>query len=167
MMNTAQWLAREIADTRDWTLKLLADLDGADWTFQPSPGTAHALWLCGHLAASQQVLIHERALGKPFLDPEFIAHFPIGRDVASADQHQYPPVSSVLATMADVHERTLAAVSVMTDSFLAEPCWGKDGAPHPHYTDKLGAIVHASRHEAFHAGQIATIRRMLGKTFLR
>ena len=49
----------------------------------------------------------------------------------------------------------------------SEPAFGKDGAVHPHYTDKLGAVSHCARHEAFHAGQLATIRRLLGKPFLR
>ena len=55
----------------------------------------------------------------------------------------------------------------MSDAKLSEPAYGKDGAPHPHYTRVAGAVGHASRHEAFHAGQIALLRRLLGKQFLR
>ena len=47
------------------------------------------------------------------------------------------------------------------------PAFGKDGGKHPHYDTKLEAIGHISRHEAFHAGQLATLRRLLGKSFLR
>lgn len=52
-MTHADLLAQQMDDTRDWTLKLLDDLQGDDWTFQPRPGMAHALWLCGHLAFAQ------------------------------------------------------------------------------------------------------------------
>ena len=55
----------------------------------------------------------------------------------------------------------------MDDALLAERAYGADGARHPHYDDKSGAVSHCNRHEAFHAGQIATIRRLLGKSFLR
>ena len=56
----------------------------------------------------------------------------------------------------------------MSDSLLDEPAFGADGkSPHPHYKDKRGAVAHCNRHEAFHAGQLAMIRRLLGKTFLR
>ena len=63
--------------------------------------------------------------------------------------------------------RTLAGVRGMSDDLLGEPAWGKDGRPHPHYRDKVGAVPHCAGHEAFHAGQLALIRRMLGKAFLR
>jgi hypothetical protein len=43
-MKLAEVLAEQMHWTRDWTLKLLADLRGDDWTFQPGAGLAHALW---------------------------------------------------------------------------------------------------------------------------
>lgn len=166
-MQVQQVLVDQLNGTREWTLKLLADFKGNDWTFQPKPGLAHALWLCGHLAGSQNLLIHVRCLGKPILDESFTRHFPIGGPVKSAAEHDYPPVETVLATMHDVHARTCAAVAGMSDALLAEPAFGGDGKPHPHYKDKLGVVSHCNRHEAFHAGQIAMLRRLLGKSFLR
>jgi len=167
-MTNAELLARQIDDTRDWTLKLIADFSGDEWTFQPQPGLAHALWLCGHLACAQDLLVHIRCLGQAGLvDEAFSRHFPIGSPVASASDHDYPSVESVRATFDRVHAATIAAVRSMSDALLAEAAFGGDGKPHPHYTDKAGAVSHCSRHEAFHAGQIATIRRLLGKSFLR
>lgn len=168
MMDLREALARDLDGSRDWTAKLLADFKGDDWTFQPAPGLAHALWLCGHLACSENLLVHIRCLAQPsLLDDAFVAHFPIGGPVKSASEHRYPPVEEVLATMADVHQRTLAAIRAMPVEVLSEPAFGKDGAPHPHYQDKAGAIAHCNRHEAFHAGQIALLRRLRGKSFLR
>jgi hypothetical protein len=69
--------------------------------------------------------------------------------------------------MDEMHRGTLEAIAGMTDALLAQPAWGKDGAPHPHYKTKLGAVTHCARHEAFHAGQLALIRRLRGKSFLR
>ncbi len=85
----------------------------------------------------------------------------------SGGPHDYPPSERILEVMADTHSKTLAAVRGMSDELLAQSAFGKDGAIHPHYTDKLGAVSHCARHEAFHAGQLATIRRLLGKPFLR
>lgn len=166
-MAVADLLAEQLDGTRAWTLKLLADFAGDDWTFQPAAGLAHAVWLCGHMACSQHLLIHVRCLGRPLLDEVFAAHFPIGGPVPAAGAHAYPPIAEIRAIMADVHARTLAAVRRMSDALLAEPCAGKDGAPHPHYADKRGAVSHCDRHEAFHAGQLALIRRLRGKAFLR
>lgn len=167
-MNTLQLLADQLDGTRDWTLKLLADFRGEDWSFAPAPGLAHATWLAGHLAVSQHTLIHVRVLGRGVLDEAFVAHFPIGGPVKSTREHDYPPIDAILRTLSDVHARTLAAIRGMDEKILATPAFAADGkSPHPHYHDKLGVITHANRHEAFHAGQLATIRRLLGRAFLR
>lgn len=166
-MTLAQRLADQLDGARDWTLRLMADLKGDDWTWQPAAGLAHATWVAGHLAASQNVLVHVRCLGRGVLDEAFAAHFPIGGPIPSTREHDYPPLEALRAEMDRVHAATLAAVRGMSDALLAEPCAGKDGAPHPHYRDKFGAVTHCGRHEAFHAGQLALIRRLRGKPFLR
>ncbi len=167
-MTQAELLAEQLVDTRDWTLKLIADLSGDDWRFQPAAGLAHPLWICGHLASAQDTLIHTRCLGGGVLDRTFKSHFPLGAAVKSCQEYDYPPVDEVLAVMADVQAKTVDAVRGMNDALLAEPAFGADGqTPHPHYKDKCGAVSHSVRHEAFHAGQLATVRRLLGKPFLR
>lgn len=166
-MPIAEVLAEQLDATRDWTLKLIADLNGDDWRFAPAAGLAHPIWLCGHLVVSQDVLIHTRCLGRGILDPAFVARFPIGGPVPAADQAEYPSPEEIRRIMDETHAKTLAAVRGMSDALLAEPAFGKDGAVHPHYRDKRGAVSHCARHEAFHAGQLAMIRRLLGKPFLR
>lgn len=168
-MTLSQLLVQQLIDTRDWTTLLLADMQGDDWTFQPKPGFSHVLWMCGHLAFAQNTLIHVRCMDTDgILDDSFLKHFPIGADVLSANDYDFPPVEDVLATMKEVHEKTLGVVGTMSDDFLTEPAYAADGNTlHPHYKDKGGAVSHCIRHEAFHAGQIATIRRMVGKAFLR
>jgi len=167
-MTTSEFLAEQLDGTRGWTLKLIADLKGGDWMFQPSPGMSHALWLCGHLACSEHLLIHVRCLNRGTLGEDFTRHFPIGAAVKSAKEYDFPSVEAVLATMREVHEKTLAAIRGMSDALLNEPAYAADGKSlHPHYKDKRGVVAHCNRHEAFHAGQIASLRRMLGKAFLR
>ncbi|MGB0715596.1 MAG: DinB family protein [Phycisphaerae bacterium] len=166
-MNQADLLAEELDGTRDWTLKLLADLSGDDWKFMPGDGLPHALWLCGHFAVAQHLLVHVRCLSAPVLEDSFIAHFPIGAPVKSTTEHDYPSPETILQVMETTHAQTIAAIKGMGDALLAEPATGAEGKPHPHYRDKRGAVMHCNRHEAFHAGQLATIRRLLGKPFLR
>ena len=84
-MGDTETLIESIEGSRDWTLKLVADLSGDDWTFQPADGLQHALWLCGHLASSQQTLVLMRCLGREKSDAEFMAHFPLGGSVKSAE----------------------------------------------------------------------------------
>src|SRR5262245_35169061 len=122
-MRLSDVLATQLNGTRDWTLKLLADLGGDDWSLQPGPGLAHVRYLIGHLTVSQDVLIHVRCLGKSILDPSFAAHFPIGAPIRSVTECEFPPVEKILQLMTSVHERTLTAVREMSDSLLAEPAW--------------------------------------------
>lgn len=167
-MTISEFLAEELQDTREWTRKLIADLHGDDWVFQPAPGLAHPLWICGHLAVSQHTLVFVRCLKQNILVESFSRHFPIGGPIASAKDYGYPNIANILDTMEDMHEQTVAAVHGMSDALLSEPAFAADGkSPHPHYKDKRGAVAHCNRHEAFHAGQLAMIRRLLGKQFLR
>ncbi len=166
-MTSGELLAGQLAETRNWTLKILDDFADEDWSHQPAPGMGHAIWLCGHIAVAQYLLVHQRCFNRQFLDPAFLGHFPIGAPVKSVAEHEYPGIDDILQMMADIHARTLDTVRAATDEVLAEPAFGQDGAEHPHYRDKLGAISHCDRHEAFHAGQLASIRRLRGKTFLR
>jgi len=166
-MTQGELLASQLAETRNWLMMLLADFSGSDWTFQPAPGVQHALWLCGHMASSQNTLLFQRCLGRSEIDPEIGRHFRPGELVKSAKEYAWPSSGAVLTAMHALHEKSLAAVRGMSDAMLAEPAYGKDGGKHPHYDTKFGAISHMDRHEAFHAGQIAMLRRLLGKSFLR
>lgn len=163
-MSLAETLAEQIDGARDWTLKILADFEGEDWTFQPGSGLAHATWICGHLAVAQNSLLFQRVLERPVLDDAFIAHFKLGQPVAPADSHPYPPLDEIRRVMDQTHQATLEAVRSLASSKLVEPA---PGPPHPHFQNVLGLVTHIGRHESFHTGQLATIRRLRGKTFLR
>jgi uncharacterized damage-inducible protein DinB len=166
-MTMTELLADQIDVSRDWTLKLIADLAGDDWTHQPAPGLQHALWLCGHLAVAEHLLVITRCVGGDPPDAAFAKHFGIGCPVSSSTETDWPSPQSVVDKMAETHAEVLGAVREMPVAKLDEPCYGQDGAVHPHYKTVAGALAHCARHESFHAGQIATIRRLLGKPFLR
>jgi hypothetical protein len=167
-MRTGELLADQLCRTREWTLRLIGDLHGSDWSWQPAAGLQHALWICGHLAHAQEALILKRCLGQSsVLPPDFAAHFGIGGPIKSAAEHAWPSPEEVRRRMDEVQTVVEKAVAGMSDAVLREPALAGDGSKHPHYDDKLGAVSHASRHEAFHAGQLSMIRRLLGKPFLR
>jgi len=166
-MSTAGVLAELMDGSRAWTLKLVEDVRGDEWTYQPGPGLHHILWLCGHLATAEQTLVMARCLGGDGPDADFAVHFPIGGAVKSAAEHEYPAPGVVLERMAATHARVMEEIRGISEAKLASPCFGKDGAPHPHYSTVAGAISHCARHEGFHAGQIALLRRLMGKAFIR
>ena len=166
-MTIPELLCDQVRRTREWTDMLIADLSGDDWTFQPAPGMAHALWLCGHLASAQETLLFNRSLDKSVLEAAFKLHFPIGSPIKSACEYDWPASETVLAKMKEMQAAAEEAILGIDVSILGDPAYGKDGSKHPHYDTKAGAITHMIRHEAFHAGQLASLRRLLGKGFLR
>jgi len=166
-MRIGEVLADQLKRTREWTLMLVADLTGDEWTFQSSAGGQHALWLCGHMTTAQEYLIFQVCLTDPKLDASFRDHFPIGTAIKSKAEYSWPAPAEVLAKMAEIQELTENAVRPMEDALLDEPAFGRDGSKHPHFDTKLSAVGHAVRHEAFHAGQIASLRKAMGKNFLR
>lgn len=162
-MNIGEILADQLEGTRDWTRRLLADIAGDEWAFQPQPGLAHPLWICGHLAFAENGLIHVRCAGESQIEDAFTAHFKMGSAPSALGEQKFPSPEEVMRVMEDVHTKALAVVQAMTPTELAESA----GAAHPHFDDKLGAVSHCMRHEAFHAGQLALIRRLMGKPALR
>ena len=166
-MTTAELLAEQFAGTRAWTLALLADFEGDDWIFQPGAGLASGLWTLGHLVMAENAVIHMRCFGRSIVDADFLAPFNRGQTVAPASAGGYPPHEQVLETFHNVHAQTLDAIRSMSDADLALPADGVNMPPHPAFTDRRGAAIHISRHEAYHAGQLGLIRRLRGKNYLR
>ncbi len=166
-MTIPELLCDQVHRTREWTDMLVADLSGDDWTFQPTPGMAHALWLCGHLASAQDTLLFNRCLDTSVLESEFSVHFPIGAPIKSATEYDWPTPDAIISKMKEMQANVEEAILGIDIAILGDPAFGKNGGKHPHYDTKAGAISHMVRHEAFHAGQLASLRRLLGKGFLR
>ena len=165
MSVTAQ-LVDQIKTARQWTNNLLADIAEKDWLTMPGGGVGHTLWQVGHLAASQVALVHVRCFGR-----DYSSHAPLsyrdlfGKDsTPSADPSIYPPIKVVREFFERALRETLDLVSTMDEAALAETA---GGAAHPYFSTKAGAVAMVAMHETFHGGQIALIRRVLGKRPLR
>jgi DinB superfamily len=149
---------------RKWTNDLIADIDESLWFTPPGQHLGHVAWQLGHIAASQIVLVHMRCFGRPFGDcapADYMGTFARGSKPVP-DPSKYPPIPVIREffnrTQADVMDR----ISTLTPADLDQPT-----EPHPMFTNRGGAIGMVVTHEAFHAGQIALIRRLMGKQFLR
>jgi hypothetical protein len=153
----------QIEAARSYTERLLEGLAAEDWFRMPQPAVTHLAWQVGHLAVA------EYRLGTVFLRAEQsddAAWFPpiyrplFGRDSRpSADASRYPPIEEILGTFQTVHERVLAELRRYNEADLDAPAL----QPHLFVTTKREAVFWLSRHESVHAGQIALLRRLLGR----
>ena len=152
----------QIADARQYTLGLVADLPADAWFFMPTPAVTHIAWQVGHIS-----IAHYR-LGIAFLrepKPEDAAWVPanyrelFGRDsTPQADPSIYPTPAQILATLDEINRHVVAEISQLTDADLNRPVL----QTHRFLRTVNEALFWCSRHESVHAGQIALLRRLHG-----
>jgi len=152
---------------RNYSLGLLEDIDEADWFRMPAEGVTHVAWQVGHLAIAEYGLALVRTRGakqedEQLLSTEFRELFGKG-STPEADAAKYPPTDAIRKTLDHVHTAVLSEIAAMSDDALSQPV----DKPHAMFATKIEALEFCASHELIHAGQIALLRRLLGKTPLR
>ena len=153
--------------SRKYTKMFLEDLTPAEWLWRPSEVLTHIAWQVGHLAFAEYSLCLKRQRG---LTPEdetlfpaaFVERFKKGSE-AAADEADNPSVDKLQQALDAVHAQALAELSERSDEDLLAPT----APPHPMFDTNLGAVAWCAQHELVHAGQIALLRRLMGKKPLR
>jgi DinB superfamily len=153
--------------TRAFTESFLSDLTEPEWHWTPSEFTTHVAWQVGHLAVAQYSLCLRRIRGENAADREFISEeffdaFKLGSKPI-AEPSQGPSVEEIKRVFDTVLQRSLAELSGRSDKELDVPL----EQPRPAFKTMLGAIEWCPQHELVHAGQIALLRRLMGKAPLR
>ena len=153
--------------SREYTRQYLPDLTPEEWFWTPPSYTTHIAWQVAHIAVSQYNLCLRRLRGRTAEDESivsesFVDAFKIGsQPIAGAASN--PPIEEILRVFDAIHQQILTEVPLVDDAELDSP----SNPPHPRFKTKLGGIDYASQHELVHAGQIAMLRRLMGKAPLR
>ncbi|HEY8506008.1 MAG TPA: DinB family protein, partial [Gemmataceae bacterium] len=161
-MSRVQSAIDQMNFARAYTLGLLETIDPGDWFRMPG-GVTHVAWQVAHLAMADYRLCLERIRGarpgdEALISAEFLKKF--GRDsVPDPDPANNPSPREIRAVLDRVRERVLAELPAVADAALDEP----PVTPHRLFDTKHGALVWCGRHELIHAGQIALLRRLLGR----
>ncbi len=153
--------------SRSFTLPFLEDLTDDQWYWRPPGFDTHVAWQVGHIAYAEYSLCLKRVRGRrdedeSFAPSEFMEMFKI-RSYAEPDPADNPSVDEFRRVLSGVHDRALAELSETTGEALDT----ETQPPHPVFTTKLGAVEWCGKHELVHAGQIALLRRLMGKKPLR
>lgn len=156
-----------IRRSRGFVQMFLNDLSPAEWHWSPPQYTTHVGWQVGHLAVAQYNLCLRRVRGRTTADEaiisdRFIEAFKLGSKPA-AEPWQGPPLDEIKRVFDAVHQQSLAELTGRSDAELDVPV----EQPHPVFSTKLGAVEWCPLHEMVHAGQIAMLRRLMGKAPLR
>jgi uncharacterized damage-inducible protein DinB len=158
----------QVSTVRRYTQDLLSHIEPELWFRQPTEGVTHVAWQVGHLAVAQYGLALKRVRGEQPADAllipaEFRQAFGKG-SIPQSDPAQNRSIDEIRSVLDSVHEQVLAELPALPDSVFDEP---SDTPPHPMFKSKQGAVIWSVQHEFIHIGQIALLRRLLGKEWLR
>jgi uncharacterized damage-inducible protein DinB len=110
---------------------------------------AHSIWeLVLHIAAWDGAVL--RRLGGDAVELSDAQNFPSVTDASEAAWRK------ALAEVRRVHEKLIAAVAALPDSWLDQIVPGKKGAHYTFYYMLHGVV----QHELYHAGQIALLKKV-------
>jgi hypothetical protein len=153
--------------SRRYTRQFLQGLSDEEWFWCPSEYATHIAWQVGHLAVAQYNLCLRRVRGRTVEDvslisDEFFEFFKLGSrpDPTPANN---PPLAEIRRVFDAVLGRATTELATRNDAELDVPV----EQPHPVFTTKLEAVEYCPFHEFVHVGQIALLRRMMGKSPLR
>lgn len=141
--------AHALLQAREDVRRLLADLTPAEIWMRPgrsAPIGFHALHLAG---ATERLLTYAR--GEPLSDAQ--------RAEAAAEAHAADlPAAALVARVEAAVEAALAQLRTTPEASLLDPRRvGRQGLP----STVLGLLFHAAEHATRHAGQIATLAKVV------
>ena len=152
---------------RQYTNQFLTGLSDDEWFWSPREFTTHIAWQVGHLAVAQYNLCLRRIRGRTAADESlisdrFIDTFKLGSQPV-ADRAANPSLEEIRGVFGAVFETALGELAGRSDEELDVPL----EQPHAAFKTKLAAVEYSPQHELVHVGQIALLRRLMGKPPVR
>jgi uncharacterized damage-inducible protein DinB len=147
-----------LAWARNYAEQLLAGLRDDQLTARAGGKGNHALWVMGHLALAEDMLVSRMTGAAPQLPEEHQRLFAPGSEPTNAAA-DYPPRAELLERMRSTRRRVVAWVESLDEESARRPTEGRLQRFAP---DAISAAFTIASHETFHAGQVAAIRAALG-----
>src|SRR4051812_44120052 len=115
-MQSIDLIRDNLAKSRDRVLARIEDMREHSTVFPTPRGGSHTLWVLGHLAFIEGLVVRRFMLGEPNPLAEWEEVFD-GADV-SGDITRYPPFDHVLARCHEAREWTIALVDSLSEDDL-------------------------------------------------
>lgn len=147
-------IRQSLTTARRMTLGLVEATPEEHWLHQPCPGANHVTWTLIHLTLADDW--GPTSMGdprRPWVEKwdALLSRGPV--------PDGWPPHGEILDALSSAHDRFLACVASLSDADLDRPTAGTLAD----YAPDLACLLHSHIwHEAFHAGQIAVIRKSIG-----
>lgn len=159
-MQSIELVRDNLRKSRDRVLARVEEMREHALVFPTRNGGCHTLWVLGHLAYTETLVVRSFMLGEPNPLAEWEEAFD-GDDV-SGDIRRFPAFDEVLARCREVRESTLALAASLSEDDL-----DKASAKTPRgFEDTFGSyrlcLQYAADHWYMHRGQLADARRAAG-----
>jgi hypothetical protein len=159
-MQSIDLIRDNLTKSRDRVLGRVEDMREHCLVFPTRNGGCHTLWVLGHLAYIEALVVRRFMLGESNPLAEWETVFD-GPDV-SGDAGAFPPFDQVLARCREARESTLALVATLTEVDLDKP---SANVPR-NFEDTFGSwrlcLQYVADHWYMHRGQLADARRAAG-----
>lgn len=159
-MHSIELIHDNLTKSRDRVLARVEEMR-QHCVISPTPkGGGHTLWILGHLAYIEGLVIDGFMLGEPNPLADWEDLFD-GAEIA-ADVHAYPPFDDVLAECRAMRQRTLTRIESLTEEDLDQ---ASRQIPKG-FEDTFGTyrlcLQFVADHWYMHRGQLADARRVAG-----
>jgi hypothetical protein len=142
---------------------LLADIEAAEMTFQPSAGINTPSWIVGHLAIANDLAGKYLGLA-PVCPPEWGQYFSPGTQPVPGEGQTFPSKAVLLDTFDRGHAAVLAAATEARPELLDQPHDIPVEYVRTTFPTKGNFIAHLmTTHAATHLGQLSVWRRLTGR----
>lgn len=156
-MQSIDLIRENLARSAERVLAGVADMR-EHGTLSPTPrGGCHTLWVLGHLAYTEQLIIRELMLGEANPLAEWKDLF--DRDEVETDASLFPPFDDVLATCRRVRASTIALIDALSEDDLDEPSAKIPEGWEQTFGSRRLCLQFVADHWYMHRGQLADARR--------
>jgi hypothetical protein len=145
-------------DARGWLKAWASDFTEAEAKDSGGTPTNPIAWHLGHLASTEDE-VYQLFTGKPGVAPaDLVAACGSGCPVPGAAT-RYPALAELWALLERTHAQIESLIGTATDADFDRPPLKEN-----RFFKTLGqAVYEAALHENYHVGEIATLRKALGK----
>jgi uncharacterized damage-inducible protein DinB len=159
-MQSIDLIRDNLRKSRDLVLSRIEDMRDHGVVFPTPNGGGHTLWVLGHLAYIEGLIIRGFMRGEP--NPLADWEEPFDGADTTGDASRYPPFDEVLARCREMREGTLALIETLTEEDL-----GRVSAKAPEgHEENFGTwrrcLQFVADHWYMHRGQLADARRAAG-----
>ena len=139
----------------------VSDLTDMEMILQPTGVPNHPAWTLGHVICGWQGVVEELG-GTAWLPTEWESIFGYGSSPADVGSSKYVSRVTLVGFLDDAANRVQVALEAVTDAELQEPL--RSAGSREIFATKGDALLQVLlAHSAFHAGQLATWRRAIGR----